>query len=258
MKQKFRRYTQISGYKLFLEKIVKFHPVVYKIAFLIKQKFLGDLFAEGDLNGISKLNISPNSSCIDIGANTGQSIEYFKSKFKSIHAFEPYKENYMYLKNKYKKYRNIKIYNFAIGNKNETKNLYIPYWKNIICLHQSASLIKQECFNSLKEFLSIEKADLNIKTTKVRVIKLNKFKLKNISLIKIDSEGYEKEVLMGMTNYLKKGVNIILENTPSSFKFSKRYLKSFGYECYSFQKDHLTKNKLKKSLNLFFIKKTNL
>ena len=147
----------------------------------------------------------------------------------------------MYLKNKYKKYRNIKIYNFAIGNKNETKNLYIPYWKNIICLHQSASLIKQECFNSLKEFLSIEKADLNIKTTKVRVIKLNKFKLKNISLIKIDSEGYEKEVLMGMTNYLKKGVNIILENTPSSFKFSKRYLKSFGYECYSFPKRSFNK-----------------
>tara|TARA_B100000242_G_scaffold293477_1_gene271729 strand:- start:533 stop:1330 length:798 start_codon:yes stop_codon:yes gene_type:complete len=253
--QKYRRYTQFGGYKLILEKIVKFHPVIYKIAFLIKQKFLGNLFAEEDLKGINNLNIDPKSVCIDVGANTGQSIEYFKSKFKSIHAFEPNVENYRYLKKKYKNYKYIKLYNFALGKKNEIKNLYIPYWKNFICLHQSASLIKQECFNSLKEFLSINKSDLNIKTSKVKVTKLNNFKIKNVSLIKIDSEGYEKEVLMGMTHYLKKDISIILENTLSSFKFSKKFLKRYGFECYSFQNKNFTKKNLNKSLNLFFLKK---
>jgi len=93
MKQKLKRYTQESGYKLILEKIVKSHPITYKIAFFIKRKFLGSLFAEDDLKGIELLKIDPKSSCIDIGANIGQSIEYFKTKFFSIHAFEPNKDN---------------------------------------------------------------------------------------------------------------------------------------------------------------------
>ena len=216
---------------------------------------MGNLFPEEELRGINKLKINPKSKCIDVGANTGQSIEYFKSKFKSIHAFEPNLENYNYLKKKYKNYRYIKLYNFALGNKKETKTLYIPYWKNLICMHQSASLIKEECFNSLGEFLSIKKSDLNFKTSKIRVVKLNNFKIKDVSLIKIDAEGYEKEILIGMTNYLKKGINIILENTPSSIKFSKKFLKSYGYECYSFRNNNFTKNRLNKSLNLFFLKK---
>ena len=162
MKKKFKRYTQYGGYKLILEKIVKFHPITYKIAFFIKRKFLGSLFVEEDLKGIDKLELDPKTTCIDIGANIGQSIEYFKSKFNSVHAFEPNKDNYKFLKRKYKNYDYIKLYNFALGRKNETKTLYIPYWKNIISLHQSASLIRQECFDSLKEFLSIRKVILLI------------------------------------------------------------------------------------------------
>ena len=47
--------------------------------------------------------------------------------------------------------------------------------------------------------------------------------IENISLIKIDSEGYEKEVLLGMTSYLNKNISIIIENTATSFEFSKSF-----------------------------------
>lgn len=254
MKQKLKRYTQDGGYKLVLEKIVKSHPITYKIAFFIKRKFLGSLFAEDDLKGIELLKIDPKSSCIDIGANIGQSIEYFKNKFLSIHAFEPNKDNFNYLKKKYKKLQNIKLYNFAIGKEDETKTLYIPYWKNFISLHQSASLIREECYNSLSEFLSIKKTDLTIKTSLVKVSKLNNFKIKNVSLIKIDSEGYEKEVLIGMNDYLKQNINIILENTQTSFEFAKKYLEGYGYKCYRYQNGSFTNQKLKEALNLYFLK----
>ena len=177
MTQKFRRYTQFGGYKLILEKIVKFHPVTYKIAFLIKQKFLGNLFAEEDLKGIDNLKIDPKSVCIDVGANTGQSIEYFKSKFKSIHAFEPNIENYKYLKKKYKNNKYVKLYNFALGKKMKLK-IYIYLIGKILSVYTKVLLLLNKCFNSLKEFLSINKADLNIKTSKVKVTKLNNFKIK--------------------------------------------------------------------------------
>ena len=152
MKQKLKRYTQNAGLNLILEKIVKFHPITYKIAFFIKRKFLGSMFAEEDLKGLELLKLDPNTSCIDIGANIGQSIEYFKSKFISTHAFEPNHENYEYLKNRYKNLPNIKLYNFAIGSVNETKTLYILYWRNLISLHQSASLLKKGAILHSKNF----------------------------------------------------------------------------------------------------------
>ena len=254
MKQKSKRYTQNGGFKLVLEKIVKFHPITYKIAFFIKRKFLGSLFAEEDLKGIDLLKLDPQTACIDIGANIGQSIEYFKSKFKIVHAFEPNISNYEYLKKKYKYSPNIKLYNYAIGSVSESKTLYIPYWKNFISLHQSASLIEEECYNSLNEFLSIQKKDLNIRTSEVKVNKLDSFNIENISLIKIDSEGYEKEVLLGMTNYLNQNINIIIENTPSSFEFSKGFLESYGYQCFRYNDGEFTKQNLYEALNLYFIK----
>ncbi len=254
MKQKLKRYTQNGGYKLILEKIVKYHPITYKIAFFIKKKFLGSLFAEDDLKGIELLKIDQKSSCIDIGANIGQSIEYFKNKFFSIHAFEPNKDNYNYLRKKYKNLPNINLYNFAIGKEDETKTLYIPYWKNLISLHQSASLIKEECFNSLYEFLSIKKSDLSIRTAEVKVRKLNNFDIQNVSLIKIDSEGFEKEVLMGMNFYLNQNINIIIENSKTSFKFVKNYLEEYGFKCYRYQNGSFTNQKLNEALNLYFLK----
>ena len=254
MKKKIKRYTQNDGLRLIIEKIVKFHPLTYKLAFFLKRKFLGSLFAEDDLKGIELLKLDPDSSCIDIGANIGQSIEFFKSKFASIHSFEPNYENYDYLKRKYKNFTNIKIYNFAIGSREDTKTLYIPYWKNFISLHQSASLIKEECFVSLKEFLSIKESDLTFKTIEVKVSKLDNFEIKNISLIKIDSEGYEKEVLLGMTSYLNQNISIILENTESSFKFSKKFLESYGYQCFRYNEGKFTKKNLQEALNLYFLK----
>ena len=257
MKKINKRFTQHKGLRLFLEKIIKFSPISYKLAYLIKRKFFGSLFVEDDFKGIDKINLEVDSTCIDIGGNTGQSIEYFKSRFKEVHSFEPNEENYEFLKKKYKSYKNLKIYNFALGNKNVIKTLYIPYWKNIICLHQSASLIKQECYKSLGEFLSIKRSDIFIRKSFVKVKKLNDFNFKNISLVKIDAEGYEVEVLKGMTKYLSKDIHILLENSSASFEASKKLLKKYNYEGYRFYNNSFTKEDLDKALNVYFFHKKN-
>ena len=73
-------------------------------------------------------------------------------------------------------------------------------------------------------------------------------------MIKIDSEGYEKEVLIGMNDYLKQNINIILENTQTSFEFAKTFLEGYGYKCYRYQNGSFTNQKLKEALNLYFLK----
>ena len=114
---KLQRYTQQSKLKLLLEKLVKSNVIFYKIAFIIKEKLLGSLFYEEDLKGLDFLSINRNNACIDVGANVGQSIEYFKSRFKKVYAFEPNPKNFIILKEKYKNIKNISIFNFSLGDK---------------------------------------------------------------------------------------------------------------------------------------------
>lgn len=256
---KVKRYTQQSFLKLILEKLVKSNIIFYKIAFVIKEKLLDNLFYEEDLNGIELLKISQNKSCIDVGANVGQSIEYFKNKFRKVYAFEPNPKNYKFLKRKYKKNKNILIFDFALGNKTEKKILFIPFWRHLISLHHTASFYKNECYSTLKEFLNLKKSSITFKTAKVKVTEMNKFYFKNISFIKIDAEGYEKEILLGMKRILKnKNITLLIENSSRSFNFCKKFLKNYGYEPFSFRNNKLTRTNVNKSLNVYFINKANI
>lgn len=73
-----RRYTQQTKFKLMLEKAVKSNVYLYKLFFWIKERFLGNMFHEEDLDAIDLLSFTKVDNCIDIGANVGQSISFFK------------------------------------------------------------------------------------------------------------------------------------------------------------------------------------
>ena len=68
-----------------------------------------------------------NVLLFDVGANKGQSIDRFEKIFKNkiIHSFEPINFEFEKIKEKYSELSNIKINNFAIGDKIEEKNFYI-------------------------------------------------------------------------------------------------------------------------------------
>ena len=57
-----------------------------------------------------------------------------------------------------------------------------------------------------------------------------------------------------MSYYLSQNINIIIENTPSSFEFSKKYLEGYGYKCFRYYDGKLTNENLYEALNLYFIK----
>jgi len=178
-KQIFQKFLNIFGYKVSKNKENKFKNFDLIIKKILKRK---------------KVNI------IDIGANKGQTIERFKELFNDakIYAFEPTKNLAEKLNIIYKKDKNIKIFNKAVGDKNG-KTIFFNYSNNEL--------------NSLYKI-----RDPNFKRnskTKCEMITLDKFCLDNtlekIDILKIDTQGNEKRILEGAKKSLQKGVFEIIE-----------------------------------------------
>ena len=165
---------------------------------------------------LKKLNLKNSFAIIfDIGAHKGESIELFLKNFRvgRIYSFEPSKETFKILTknsvNLKKKFKNsdIQLENFAIGN--EEKNIELNFLNET-----SSSTLKNLNINS-SYFKKKEKYFGNLINKKVMVKQLN-FKnyletkrIEKIDLLKIDTEGYEFEVLEGLGNAIAK-VSIIL------------------------------------------------
>lgn len=184
------------------------YSVVYKnfLNELKKKKTL-----ELEYNLISKEFFKSNIECIiDVGANIGyQSLFYnnfFGSKTK-IYCFEPHPISFSFLKKNLSTYDNIVLNNFALGNENSQDYMSIPN-------HEVQKLSD----------LGVMSIGQHSKHFKTKII-IKKFDLLEISLknfksiyVKIDVEGYEGNVLKGMSSFLKSDLNIFLK-----VEFSKHF-----------------------------------
>ena len=144
---------------------------------------------------------------VDVGAHHGETIKLLSNnlRLKKIYSIEASPENFKILKKKFQKKKKdgIKIYNFGLGDKIS---------QNFInqTVESSSSTINQINHNSdyLKKKLKI----LNIKNNKkfyqkipIKIYTLDHFIKKNniniIDLLKIDTEGYEYNILKGASKY---------------------------------------------------------
>jgi FkbM family methyltransferase len=138
--------------------------------------------------------------CIDVGANNGKYSKFILMNSKSkIIAFEPSKMCFKELRRLKKKFPNkINIFNFGLGNHNKNLNLYYDeknsLWSNYNPQVQNIYYLKN---TNLIEKSKIKKLD------KVYNENKKKFNL-DITLLKIDTEGYEYDVLLGARNFIKK------------------------------------------------------
>ena len=157
-----------------------------------------------EYNLIAKEFFEKEIECIlDVGANIGYNSlfynEFFSDKIK-IHCFEPHPVSYYFLKKNLSSFDNIKLYNFALGNENKEDYMSIPSNETNRLSNLGLMSIGQNS-NNLKTKILIKKLDL-------LPISFQQFKA---IYIKIDVEGYEDNVLKGMSNFLNSNLHLYLK-----------------------------------------------
>lgn len=191
---------------------------------------------EFEIVQLLKRYLKPGGVFVDIGANTG----YFSGlalglvgKTGQVHSFEPVPRYHKYicemaeLNSGYKLYAN----NCASGNMTEKTEFFV----NRINVGGSSLLHDYFPKEEMGETISVDVKRLDDYLLEKQV--------EHVSLIKIDTQGWELQVLEGITGFLKAHPDdlppIIVEVTPSAFELSGRDIKDMemlmtdmGYEAY--------------------------
>jgi FkbM family methyltransferase len=139
-----------------------------------------------------------------------------KSNLKYI-LFEPNTNEFKKLNNNKKYYSNYKVYNFALSNNNKFLKLNLTkgiYQSSV--LKPNFDLINQ--FQDPERYSIVGQEFLNAK-------KLDYFKINDADFIKIDTQGYNYEILNGATETLK---NVIGIETEVEFAEIYKRQKLFG------------------------------
>jgi FkbM family methyltransferase len=208
-----------------------------------------------------KKNLNEKSLIIiDIGAHVGETISLFYNNFtiKNILAFEANPIVFKKLEKKIKKINNknkISLFNFGIGDKEENRVLSI--------FNESSSSTyniideKTDYYKRKKFFLSFFSKNIIKKKISTNILPLSKInevnELKNIDILKIDTEGYELNILKGIyqghfnkikyiyfehhydlmikKNYKCSDIKIFLNknNFYLAFKVKMKFRKTFEY-----------------------------
>ena len=153
-------------------------------------------------------------SIIDIGAHKGDFSRKFinDENIKNFFLFEPQLKFYKYLLNKFKNKKKIKIYNVAIDTvNNKIKKIALNIDPTTSSL---AKIDKNSLLYKIKNIILNSKDNYN-SSQKVRTLRLDYFlkkkKINRISLLKIDTEGYEIKVIKSLGSDIKKIKYILLE-----------------------------------------------
>ena len=134
---------------------------------------------------------------VDIGASTGKTSVPYIGKFEKIYCFEPNPNSFKELS----KFSELTCYNCALGDTVETKTLIINDTTHNP-EHGSLSELRN------KDWIDGEKFQVEVK-------RLDDFKFENIDFIKIDTEQYELQVILG-------GLKTIKKHRPTIFFENKR------------------------------------
>ena len=185
---------------------------------------------------LSELNIE---KIIDIGAHKGEFLESMLTvkKVNSFYAFEPQKNIFNEITEKFSKNEKITLFNLAMDKEITNKKIKI----NKLSMTSSLAEINEESFYlKIKNFLTFSKSNFDdeyeIQTSTVDKI----FENVNLqkALLKIDVEGFEMNVIEGSRMKLKEIPFILLENQfgnhykNSNFKDIINILSKQNFEIY--------------------------
>lgn len=136
--------------------------------------------------------ITKGDLCFDIGANIGERTDCFIKLGAKVITVEPQSTCFNILSQKYRNYPQVKILQVAVGSSEREDILMICEESN-------------ECTTLSKDFIATYSAFSGLhwtKTEKVKVITLDNLceSFGTPQFCKLDVEGYESEVLLGLSN----------------------------------------------------------
>lgn len=181
---------------------------------------------------LEKINLSGSKIVFDVGANIGQTALYYNKIFKSAHiySFEPVKKSFEELLYRTKNLPKIQAENIGFGEKDEKIEITLD-----INPTSTSNSLKPELMNNDqnggKEVLKICKIDSFCKERNID----------NIDFLKIDTEGWEIQTLLGAEKLLsERNIKAILcevgftkenrRNTP--FQDLNSFMADKGYFFY--------------------------
>jgi len=146
-----------------------------------------DVFGKDPLNDMSKFLITDSPIVFDIGANVGQSINMFRSRFPKsmIHSFEPSPSTFETLSREASGLKDVKLWNFALGSESGQMRL----------LENSQSVMSS--FLHLSEFGWGNLTKETLVDVKTVDDFCNDEKIEKIDILKSDTQGFDLEVFKG-------------------------------------------------------------
>tara|TARA_B100001093_G_scaffold185108_3_gene177924 strand:- start:19438 stop:20139 length:702 start_codon:yes stop_codon:yes gene_type:complete len=162
-----------------------------------------------------------NQSIVTAGTYIGDFLPAFKD-INKVYAFEPVEENYIYanINKKVNYLNNVILENMCLSNVSEQKNM-ITCVNGVLC-GGGSKIIQNE-----------QKSSNNI-IEKVKSVELDKYLDKSIpiSIIQLDVEGHETEVLEGGMQTIEKYKPIIIVETKPT-KLTEDKLLNMGYNYHA-------------------------
>ena len=139
---------------------------------------------------------------IDIGANQGQTIDFFLrlNKKSEIFAFEPNRNLFKKLVEKYSNFPNVKLFMLGVSDEDGFKTFY----ENVFDFTSTFEKVNENSTYLQKKgkVLGVKSGNLIKDSYEVEVVRLSTFiksmKINHIDILKIDTEGHELACLQGL------------------------------------------------------------
>ena len=203
------------------------------------------LFNEKILNNLSKI-ITPGSTVIDIGAQAGNMSVAYSLFANKVISFEPNPATFEVLKKNSELNPNIIPFNYAISD--EEGPLTFHYSDYGFCNGGFATRT-QTGIGVTGHNIPIDVWAINFE----KFIQENNIEVGNISLIKIDAEGHDKDILKTLTNTISTHKPVLITEiynglNPNEITDLLDTIHSLGYKAYDEEINHLDLNNLGKEI----------
>jgi FkbM family methyltransferase len=196
----------------------------------------------------------------DIGANIGQSISSIRKSYPDSHiwSFEPVQSTYKTLTENVTDNK-VKTFQFGFGSEKSEMEIYT-----------SREGRGSDMFSINDVTIDTDKSSVNKETIKIET--LDSFcgdnEIEKIDYVKIDTEGYDLEVLKGAKRLLKNDMLLFIETEVSmnpentfhvKFEEVKQYLEEYNYRLFGIYEqvqEWPTKKPILRRVNAVFIAQT--